>query len=318
MKGFLTLMLLAGLAQANPGAEPPGPARAAATASSEAVVGDIGLQQSQEVVVNIEAPPAAQAPQSVLSTGPTNVSVQTINPDKLKIRNTAAARPPVIMSVSPCRVPVSAGLGIPGFNGGAGTAVEDHECTLRQTAQLFAEMGLPGMGLWMLCRSQAVARVQEVHERPKAEREAAADEAAERCDGMVAQFQIEAELSAPPLAQAQDDYQTVAQGPSEAAEQAIDQAMAELRAEQKRLEEATERLRRDYQRKISGLQAQIQGAAPGVGPGMPATPATVVEVEQDPEARARYDRLRQRLLAAQQNPEWRALKARAREYEDGG
>jgi hypothetical protein len=106
-------------------------------------------------------------------------SVEINNPDDIKIRNTPDVRAPYMNTTSPCRVGVSGGIGVAGFGGSAGTTVEDKECTLRQTAQTFSAMGVPGMGLWLLCRSQAVTR---------------ADMTPEDCEAMVAQLQIEAEL----------------------------------------------------------------------------------------------------------------------------
>ena len=116
-----------------------------------------------------------------LSSGDVNTNVEIVNPDDIRIKNTPDVRAPYMNTTSPCRVGISGGIGIAGFGGNAGTTIEDKECTLRQTAQTFSALGVPGAGLWLLCRSQAMERV-------------GVD--ADTCDAMIAQMQIEAELTA--------------------------------------------------------------------------------------------------------------------------
>lgn len=114
----------------------------------------------------------------------TNVNVVTENPDDIKIKNTPDIMAPFANSTSPCRIAGSGGLSLPGIGVSGGGSVEDEECTLRQTAQTFGTLGVPAMGMWLLCRSEVMERV-------------GSDSSA--CDAMIAQWQIEASLEAPDL-----------------------------------------------------------------------------------------------------------------------
>ena len=123
--------------------------------------------------------PFVQKPDISDSSIHTSIQNEISSPDNITIHNTPDVRAPYMNTTSPCRVGVSGGIGVAGFGGSAGTTVEDKECTLRQTAQTFSAMGVPGMGLWLLCRSKALKR---------------AEIEPEACESMVAQMQIEAEL----------------------------------------------------------------------------------------------------------------------------
>jgi hypothetical protein len=108
------------------------------------------------------------------------VSVVTENPDDIKIKNTPDIMAPFANSTSPCRIAGSGGLSLPGVGISGGGSVEDEECTLRQTAQTFGTLGVPAMGMWILCRSKVMERVGTD---------------SDTCDAMIAQWQIEAELA---------------------------------------------------------------------------------------------------------------------------
>ena len=155
---FVLLMVVGMAANATPPKDNYNSAGAYSGSSSDSTVGNIN-QGSLESNVLIE------------------------NPDDIKIRNTPDARAPFSNSTGPCIVGFSAGLSLPGFGGSLGKGIEDQECTRRQSAQTWSNMGLPAMAIWLMCRSKDMERTGI---------------APEDCDAMVAQLQIEARLDATP------------------------------------------------------------------------------------------------------------------------
>lgn len=121
--------------------------------------------------------------------GDNKQSVNIENPDDITIRNTPAARAPYSNSTSPCIVGGSAALSLPGFSGSAGKGFKDEECERRATAMAFSDMGVPGMGLWIMCRSAIVEKDAGIDDLPKAERDAAREAAYTACEQRVASFQ---------------------------------------------------------------------------------------------------------------------------------
>lgn len=85
-----------------------------------------------------------------------NQSVTIVNPDDIRIRNVVSPDTPNSYPTSPCRIGVSAGLALVGGSLSGGGSVEDKECTLRETARSFKELGVPQMGLYLLCTQSAV------------------------------------------------------------------------------------------------------------------------------------------------------------------
>ena len=57
---------------------------------------------------------------------------------------------------APCRIARSAGLSIAGGALSGGSSVEDPECTLRETARTFQYLGVPEIGLHLLCTNSVV------------------------------------------------------------------------------------------------------------------------------------------------------------------
>lgn len=51
---------------------------------------------------------------------------------------------------------VSGGLSLPGGALSGGSSVEDEECTLRETARSFKDLGVPEVGLYLLCTQSDV------------------------------------------------------------------------------------------------------------------------------------------------------------------
>lgn len=78
--------------------------------------------------------------------------------DNKQRRQAPSVFSPSINPTAPCIVTGSAGVSAPGFGLGLGGGKQDKECTLRETARMFAEMGQVSFALQMLCASQAVER----------------------------------------------------------------------------------------------------------------------------------------------------------------
>lgn len=78
-------------------------------------------------------------------------SVTFTSPDKLTIRNVPSLSSPNAYPTSPCRIAVSGGLVFAGGGASAGGSIEDPGCTLREDARTFSELGVPAMGLYLMC-----------------------------------------------------------------------------------------------------------------------------------------------------------------------
>ena len=167
------------------------------TATSAATVGDITLNLNNDLIIPDSAFGLMSQP-STMAVGDTNVSVITQNPDHLTIKNVPSGRAATAISTSPCRIAIAGDVRIVGLGLGGGASVEDKECTTRQTALAFSHMGVPAMGLWIMCRSQGTQRAYR-SDPPDVEEDTPIDQTiAEQCDAMVAQFQILADLGRTP------------------------------------------------------------------------------------------------------------------------
>jgi hypothetical protein len=85
-----------------------------------------------------------------------NVTVTEQNPDDVTIRNVSSPDTPNVYPSAPCRIAVSAGLSLAGGTLSGGGSYEDPECTLRETARVFQFLGVPEMGLLLLCKNSVV------------------------------------------------------------------------------------------------------------------------------------------------------------------
>ncbi len=85
-----------------------------------------------------------------------SINISESHPSSLKIRNVASPDTPNPYPTAPCRVGVSGGLALPGGALSGGGSVEDEECTLRETARSFKDLGVPEMGLYLLCTQSEV------------------------------------------------------------------------------------------------------------------------------------------------------------------
>jgi hypothetical protein len=117
-----------------------------------------------------------------------NTQVTEFNsPSDLKIRNVVSPGTPNSYPTSPCRIARSGGLSFPGGALSGGGSIEDVECTLRETARSFKDLGVPEMGLYILCQNSTVVngRRNKKGELDRGENPVGADE----CFRLVREFQ---------------------------------------------------------------------------------------------------------------------------------
>ena len=72
------------------------------------------------------------------------------------VKNVVGPDTPNVYPSAPCRIARSAGLSIAGGALSGGSSVEDPECTLRETARFFQILGVPEVGLHLLCTQSDV------------------------------------------------------------------------------------------------------------------------------------------------------------------
>lgn len=77
-------------------------------------------------------------------------------PSKTTVRNVPSPDTPNVYPSAPCRIARSAGLSLAGGAISGGNSVEDVECTLRETARAFQYLGVPEVGLVILCQNSVV------------------------------------------------------------------------------------------------------------------------------------------------------------------
>lgn len=92
------------------------------------------------------------------ATGGSSNSTVSVLTEGQKYRNSPTLFAPYSVPTSPCRVAASGGVSILGGAIAAGGSKEDKECTLRETARMFADFGEVNFALSLLCASLAVER----------------------------------------------------------------------------------------------------------------------------------------------------------------
>lgn len=128
-------------------------------------------QEQQQSQVQISTQSSSTTISNQISAGSTSTasnagnsqSVEFSSPDDIKIRNVVSPGTPNSYPTSPCRVAISAGFSIAGGALSGGGSIEDKECTLRETARSFGELGIPEMGLYLLCQQSDVVNGWKDH-----------------------------------------------------------------------------------------------------------------------------------------------------------
>jgi len=85
-------------------------------------------------------------------------------------------------------VAISAGFSIAGGALSGGGSIEDKECTLRETARSFKELGVPEMGLFLLCHQSDVINGWQDHKN-RDEKGARSTIGVDECLRLLGQFQ---------------------------------------------------------------------------------------------------------------------------------
>lgn len=83
-------------------------------------------------------------------------SVTFTRPSTTTVRNVVGPDTPNVYPSAPCRIARSGGLSFPGAAVSGGSSIEDKECTLRETARSFQYLGVPEVGLVLLCQNSVV------------------------------------------------------------------------------------------------------------------------------------------------------------------
>lgn len=111
-------------------------------------------EQTLAPIVTAEGGEAAGGDASAIS----GDAIVTVLTEGQKYRNSPTLFAPYSVPTSPCRVAASGGVSILGGAIAAGGSKEDKECTLRETARMFADFGEVNFALSLLCASLAVER----------------------------------------------------------------------------------------------------------------------------------------------------------------
>lgn len=98
----------------------------------------------------------AESASSSGATSDNNVAVTFTRPSSTTVRNVASPDTPNVYPSAPCRIARSAGLSLAGGALSGGSSIEDPECTLRETARVFQYLGVPEVGLYLMCQQSAV------------------------------------------------------------------------------------------------------------------------------------------------------------------
>lgn len=162
-----------------------------------------------------------------------SINISESHPDDIKIRNVASPDTPNPYPTAPCRVGVSGGLSIPGGAFSGGGSVEDRECTLRETARSFKDLGVPEVGLYLLC-TQSEIILGKVDKKGRREKGQYDSLGADECLRLVREFQGD---TAEPVASRREIEMLQEQvallqnaiGDHEVAQEAIEQEVAEVR-----------------------------------------------------------------------------------------
>ena len=85
-----------------------------------------------------------------------SVTITNTRPRSTTVRNVASPDTPNVYPSAPCRIARSAGLSLAGGSLSGGSSIEDPECTLRETARVFQYLGVPEVGLHLMCTQSLV------------------------------------------------------------------------------------------------------------------------------------------------------------------
>lgn len=85
-----------------------------------------------------------------------SVTITNTRPKSTTVRNVPSPDTPNVYPSAPCRIARSGGLSFAGGALSGGSSIEDPECTLRETARVFQYLGVPEVGLHLMCTQSLV------------------------------------------------------------------------------------------------------------------------------------------------------------------
>lgn len=118
--------------------------------------GTAGSESSANSNSDSSSSSSAESASSSGASSDNNVTFNSTRPSSTTVRNVASPDTPNVYPSAPCRIARSAGLSIAGGALSGGSSVEDVECTLRETARAFQYLGVPEVGLHLLCTNSHV------------------------------------------------------------------------------------------------------------------------------------------------------------------
>lgn len=118
--------------------------------------GTAGSESSANSNSDSSSSSSAESASSSGASSDNNVTFNNTRPKSTTVRNVASPDTPNVYPSAPCRIARSAGLSIAGGALSGGSSVEDVECTLRETARTFQSLGVPEMGLYLMCQNSHV------------------------------------------------------------------------------------------------------------------------------------------------------------------
>jgi hypothetical protein len=123
---------------------------------------DIDVDNSSESNSDASSDAAASASSSAGSESGADASADnsiifnSTRPSSTTVRNVPSPDTPNVYPSAPCRIARSAGLSFAGGSLSGGASIEDPECTLREAARVFQYLGVPEVGLHLMCTQSLV------------------------------------------------------------------------------------------------------------------------------------------------------------------
>jgi hypothetical protein len=120
--------------------------------------GDVTIDNSSESdsYADSDSSSASESASSSGASSDNNVTITNTRPKSTTVRNVPSPDTPNVYPSAPCRIARSAGLSFAGGALSGGASIEDVECTLRETARVFQYLGVPEVGLHLMCTNSHI------------------------------------------------------------------------------------------------------------------------------------------------------------------
>ena len=137
---------------------------------------------------NSESSADAESASNSAASSDNNVTFTNTHPSRTTVRNVASPDTPNVYPSAPCRIARSLGLSLAGGAMSGGGSIEDPECTLRETARTFQYLGVPEVGLHLMCTQSHVINGR-YDKKGRLEKDSFEPIGADECLRLVRQFQ---------------------------------------------------------------------------------------------------------------------------------